>query len=36
MTMNMWDERLKKYDKLLDKCPRIEKKGKTMPYSSAA
>ncbi len=33
--MNMWDEKLKIYDKLVDKCPRFERKGKTMPYTSA-
>ncbi len=31
----MWDEKLKIYDKLVDKCPRFERKGKTMPYTSA-
>lgn len=31
----MYKERLKIYDKLVDKCPRFERKGKTMPYTSA-
>ncbi|AUP81036.1 hypothetical protein [Flavivirga eckloniae] len=31
----MWDEKLKIYDQLIDKCPRFERKGKTMPYTSA-
>ena len=31
----MWDERLKIYDKLVSKCPRFQRKGKTMPYTSA-
>ncbi|MGB5667555.1 MAG: hypothetical protein WBM53_11945 [Maribacter sp.] len=33
--MAMWDEKLKIYDKLVTKCPRFERKGKTMPYTSA-
>jgi len=31
----MWQEKLKIYDVLLAKCPRFERKGKTMPYTSA-
>ena len=31
----MWDEKLKTYDKLVAKCDRFERKGKTMPYTSA-
>ena len=31
----MWEERLKIYDELVAKCPRFERKGKTMPYTSA-
>ena len=31
----MWEERLKIYDELVSKCPRFERKGKTMPYTSA-
>ena len=31
----MWKEKLKLYDKLVSKCPRFERKGKTMPYTSA-
>jgi len=31
----MWEERLKLYDELVSKCPRFERKGKTMPYTSA-
>ena len=31
----MWEDRLKLYDKLISKCPRFERKGKTMPYTSA-
>lgn len=31
----MWAEKLKVYDQLIDKCPRFERKGKTMPYTSA-
>jgi hypothetical protein len=32
---NMWDEKLELYDKLIAKCPRFERKGKTVPYTSA-
>lgn len=31
----MWKERLALYDELVAKCPRFERKGKTMPYTSA-
>lgn len=31
----MWEEKLKIYDDLVAKCPRFERKGKTMPYTSA-
>ena len=30
-----WKEKLAIYDQLVDKCPRFERKGKTMPYTSA-
>ena len=30
-----WEGRLAIYDKLVDLCPRFERKGKTMPYTSA-
>ena len=31
----MWDEKLKMYDQLVAKCPKFDRKGKTMPYTSA-
>ncbi len=31
----MWEERLKIYDELVALCPRFQRKGKTMPYTSA-
>ena len=31
----MWKEKLKIYDALVAKCSRFERKGKTMPYTSA-
>lgn len=31
----MYNDRLKTYDALIAKCPNIERKGKTMPYTSA-
>ncbi len=31
----MWEEKLKTYDALVSKCDRFERKGKTMPYTSA-
>jgi hypothetical protein len=31
----MWEHKLEIYDKLVEKCPRFERKGKTVPYTSA-
>ncbi len=31
----MWEEKLAKYDELIAMCPRFERKGKTVPYTSA-
>lgn len=31
----MWEEKLKRYDELVALCPDIERKGKTVPYTSA-
>lgn len=31
----MYQQRLKLYDELIARCPRFERKGKTMPYTSA-
>ncbi len=31
----MWEKKLALYDKLVAKCPRFDRKGKTMPYTSA-
>ena len=31
----MWKEKLALYDKLVAKCPRFDRKGKTVPYTSA-
>jgi hypothetical protein len=31
----MWNQKLEIYKKLTAKCPRFERKGKTMPYTSA-
>ena len=31
----MWVQKLELYDKLVEKCPRFERKGKSMPYTSA-
>jgi hypothetical protein len=31
----MWEQKLALYDKLVAKCPRFDRKGKTMPYTSA-
>ncbi len=31
----MWEEKLKLYDALVAKCSRFERKGKTVPYTSA-
>lgn len=33
--MAKWDDQLSIYDQLVDLCPRFERKGKTMPYTSA-
>ena len=33
--MSDWKEKLKLYDALVDLCPRFERKGKTVPYTSA-
>lgn len=30
-----WEEKLARYDQLVDRCPRFERKGKTVPYTSA-
>ena len=31
----MWKQKLEIYDNLVAKCPRFDRKGKTMPYTSA-
>jgi hypothetical protein len=31
----MWKQKLELYDRLIDLCPRFERKGKSMPYTSA-
>lgn len=31
----MWKEKLAVYDQVVAKCPRFDRKGKTMPYTSA-
>lgn len=31
----MWQKKLELYDELVAKCPRFERKGKTVPYTSA-
>ncbi len=31
----MWEEKLARYDQLVEKCPRFERKGKKMVYTSA-
>ncbi len=31
----MWEEKLKLYDQLIAACDRFDRKGKTMPYTSA-
>lgn len=31
----MWEERLKLFDELIDKCPRFKRLGKTMPYTGS-
>ncbi len=30
-----WKEKLARYDELLSRCPRFERKGKSVPYTSA-
>lgn len=30
----MWEDKLKLFDELVDKCPRFERKGKSMIYTS--
>ena len=34
-SIDMYEEKLKIYDELVAKCSRFERKGKTMPYTSA-
>lgn len=31
----MWEDKLKRYDELVAKCPKISRKGKSVPYTSA-
>jgi hypothetical protein len=31
----MWNDKLRSYDDLVEKCPGFERKAKTMPYTSA-
>lgn len=31
----MWEDKLKIYDELVTKCPRFERKGKTVPHTAA-
>ncbi len=31
----MWEEKFAKYDELIAMCPRFERKGKAVPYTSA-
>ncbi len=31
----MWQQKLELYDQLVEKCPGFDRKGKTMPYTSA-
>ena len=33
--MNTWEQHLRIYDELVKQCPNFERKGKTMPYTSA-
>jgi hypothetical protein len=33
--IDMWEKKLKVYDELVSKCARFDRKGKTMPYTSA-
>ena len=30
-----WDDKLARYDQLIAKCPGFDRKGKTVPYTSA-
>ncbi len=31
----MWEEKLKRYDEIVTQCPRFERKGKSVPFTSA-
>ena len=31
----MWEEQLKRYDEIIEKCPKFKRLGKTMPYTGA-
>lgn len=33
--MSKWENRLEVYDNIVKRCPKFERKGKTMPYTSA-
>ncbi len=35
MATIIWEEKLKVYDALVEKCSRFDRKGKTVPYTSA-
>ncbi|MEO1011335.1 MAG: hypothetical protein AAFX53_08525 [Bacteroidota bacterium] len=35
LTKAQWEVRLALYDALIERCPRFERKGKSMPYTSA-
>ena len=35
MNADKWTDRLTLYDKLVDRCPRFDRKGKSVPYTSA-
>jgi hypothetical protein len=35
ISKEIWQQRLELYDTLIAKCPRFERKGKNMPYTSA-
>lgn len=35
MADTKWEKNLKHYNNLVDQCPRFQRKGKTMPYTSA-
>lgn len=32
---DQWQKNLKRFDEIVNQCPRFERKGKTMPYTSA-